>query len=64
MLDIPNLCRDKWLETTGRTLNPCECVTAFSKEFDIDKLNRTLCHYRFRESEGDNGCMQLEKWYF
>ena len=40
VLDLPNPCRDKRLETAGRTLDPGKCDTAVSEEFDIRKLNR------------------------
>ena len=60
ILDIPNPCRDKWLETTGVALNPCECVTAVSEEFDNATLNRILSHYRFRKAEGKNGGLQFQ----
>ena len=38
----PNPRRDKWLKTTGRSLNPCECVTAVSEEFDIRTISLSL----------------------
>ena len=52
ILDLPNPCREKWLETMRRTFNPCKCDTAVSEDFDIAKMNHTLSHHGFCEAAG------------